>query len=117
MDAIVTANGSEGFSLLASSLSARTRNASASTDRIASSLLGPYARTPGNSGISAIQRPSSSRSVSIRKLYAMDLIISAVGESAEKVKSARLRVKEALKRRAEWRHIWGRRLGYPRGTK
>lgn len=47
--------------------SAITRNASAVTFTSASCRLSPYTMTPGNSGIDAIQRPSSSRSNSILK--------------------------------------------------
>jgi hypothetical protein len=47
--------------------SASTRRASAVTFTSASCLVWPYTITPGNSGISAIQRPSSSCSNSIRK--------------------------------------------------
>jgi hypothetical protein len=47
--------------------SAITRSARASTAASASFFVAPYAMTPGNSGISAIQRPSSSRSNSILK--------------------------------------------------
>lgn len=46
--------------------SARTRRASACADALASFSVAPYAITPGTSAISAIQRPSASRSVSIR---------------------------------------------------
>ena len=45
--------------------SAITRKASAVTAISASSLEPPYAKTPGNSGISAIHRPSTSRSNSM----------------------------------------------------
>ena len=48
-----------------SSRSATTRSANAFARLAASSRLSPYAMTPGSSMISAIQRPSSSRSVSI----------------------------------------------------
>src|SRR4051794_26498006 len=42
-----------------------TRKASACTPRRASASVSPYASTPGSSETSAIQRPSSSRSISI----------------------------------------------------
>ncbi|GAV32240.1 hypothetical protein emb_1c0695 [Coriobacteriaceae bacterium EMTCatB1] len=45
--------------------SATTRSARAWTCAIASSRVFPYARTPGSSGTSAIQRPSTSRSSSM----------------------------------------------------
>lgn len=45
--------------------SATTRSANAFTRLVASSWFSPYAITPGSSMTSAIQRPSSSRSVSI----------------------------------------------------
>jgi hypothetical protein len=45
--------------------SAMTRRASVSALATASALLSPYAITPGKSGISAIHRPSDSRSISI----------------------------------------------------
>ena len=48
-----------------SSRSATTRSANAFARLVASSRLSPYAMTPGSSMTSAIQRPSSSRSVSI----------------------------------------------------
>jgi hypothetical protein len=47
-----------------STCSASTRSASARADRVASSRLWPYAITPGSSGTSQIQRPSSSWSIS-----------------------------------------------------
>src|SRR5207245_1858393 len=53
-----------------SSCSARTRSARISAFAIASSADEPYARTPGNCGTSASQRPSSSRSHSISNFIA-----------------------------------------------
>src|SRR5260370_41767359 len=47
------------------STSAMTRKASAYAFLLASSSVVPYTITPGTAAISAIQRPSSSRSVSI----------------------------------------------------
>ena len=49
-----------------SNRSASVRKASASTFARASCCVAPYVMTPGNAGISAIQRPSSSCSNSIR---------------------------------------------------
>ena len=48
--------------------SARTRNASASTRDTACARVRPYAITPGICGISAIQRPSFSFSISTAKV-------------------------------------------------
>ncbi len=48
-----------------STRSARTRNARALTSVTASEGVAPYTATPGRSGIAAIQRPSSSCSISI----------------------------------------------------
>src|SRR5271157_1944415 len=51
-----------------SSRSARIRRSSAWAWVSASSGVAPYARQPGRSATSAIHRPSSSRSISTRKL-------------------------------------------------
>src|SRR6185295_8496450 len=53
-----------GIASPCSKRSARTRSASTSALERASSRLEPYANTPGSATTSAIQRPSSSRSIS-----------------------------------------------------
>jgi hypothetical protein len=58
--------GSSAGILLCSIWSANARSARASTLAMASFLVVPYAMAPGRFGISAIQRPSTSRSVSMR---------------------------------------------------
>jgi hypothetical protein len=60
-----TLNSRVGDDLARSIRSARTRRARALTERTASCLVLPYTITPGRVGISAIQRPSASRSISI----------------------------------------------------
>jgi hypothetical protein len=60
-------NSMVGDDLARSIRSARTRRAKARTERTASCFVLPYTITPGRLGISAIHRPSASRSISIRK--------------------------------------------------
>ena len=57
--------------------SARMRRASAWTLAVASSGVAPYVITPGSSTTSAIHRPSSSCSISIRKVMAFSTLLDA----------------------------------------